>query len=238
MNTATGRSRLKKLLKTISYWLNYEKLCQKESLFNEKYISYPIGQFLRSRFTKGLHTEFMHPYLKSKPTGSKPKIDFVVVEKIAQICKIKIAIETKWISGSPSLIKDIVRDVLRLALVAEHEDNATCYLIVVGKYNDWKNKIYNNKSFYRVTQRERKELLNLGSPGHSNFSPLNESKLFKNIVFEVAEKLDCKKKLPEQIRVTHYGMFPNNPSKNEYVALGWRIHTYKRNNIKENILPE
>jgi len=64
------QSRLKNILEAISHWLNYEKICRKQNLFNEKYLSYPIGQFLQSRFTKGLRTEYRHPFLNSNAQQS------------------------------------------------------------------------------------------------------------------------------------------------------------------------
>jgi len=95
-----SQRRLENLLEAISHWLNFEKMCNKKGLFNEKYLSYPIGQFLRSRHSTGLRPEYTHPFLNYKGVGAKPKIDFVIKEKINDNWDITTAIEVKWLSES------------------------------------------------------------------------------------------------------------------------------------------
>jgi hypothetical protein len=222
------QSRLKNILQAISLWLNFEKICHKENLFNEKYLSYPIGQFLQSRFTKGVHPQYPHPLLNPKRVGSKPKIDFVVKETRDGNESMKIAIETKWLSGSRTLLKDCIRDVLRLAVLAELDNNTACYFIVCGRYSDWLTKIENNSNFYYVKRNGRRVyLLNLGIPGHNNICPLSPHKKFDKIMSSALSDLNLKVGLPEKIRITHYGKFPNQPKRSEYIAIGWKIRTYK-----------
>lgn len=221
-----NKSRLKNILRAISYWLNFEKICRKENLFNEKYLSYPIGQYLRTRFTKGLRTEYQHPFLTSKKVGSKPKIDFIIKEKIEGNECIKIAIETKWISESSTLLKDCLKDILRLALLADNCSNISCYFIVCGRYSNWLSKIKNNKKFYYTKENgKRVNLLNLGVPGHNTIRPSAPPKKFAKVIKTALSQLDPKKDLPDTIRITYCGKYPENHLRKEYVAIGWIIKT-------------
>lgn len=223
---AKSQKHLKNILKAISYWLNFEKICRKEKLFNEKYLSYPMGQYLQSRFTKGLWTEYRHPFLNSKKVGSKPKIDFIIKGKIEGNECIKIAIETKWISESSTLLKDCLKDILRLALLADNCSNISCYFIVCGRYSNWLSKIKNNKKFYYTKENGKHvNLLNLGVPGHNTIRPSAPPKKFAKVIKTALSELDPKKDLPDTIRITYCGKYPENHLRKEYVAIGWIIKT-------------
>lgn len=222
-------SRLKNILKAISYWLNFEKICRKENLFNEKYLSYPIGQYLRSRFTKGLRTEHRHPFLTPKRVGSKPKIDFIIKEKKEGKDRIKIAIETKWISKSSTLLKDCLKDILRLALLANNDKDIKCYFIVSGRHSDWLNRIKKNKKFYYKKENgKRVNLLNLGVPGYNTLRPYAPSKKFSRVIESALSEINSNGHLPEAIKIYYSGIYPDKPQMNEYVAIGWRIKAYKK----------
>lgn len=123
--------RFRKLVEAVSSWLHFEAMCRREALFCESYIAATIGQFLSARYGYSLHIEYPHPVLASLKLGrgDVPRIDFAVVNDSNQI---EVAIETKWISTSSSLIRDIVRDLVRLELLY-HNQGTQAYLLVAGK---------------------------------------------------------------------------------------------------------
>ncbi|WP_408891527.1 hypothetical protein ACJ2CR_18890 [Myxococcus faecalis] len=67
-----------------------------------------------------------------KGPGSRPRVDFVVVHENSE--EIELAIETKWASSSTSLVRDIVRDIIRLELLAEK--GALAVLVLGGRRKD------------------------------------------------------------------------------------------------------
>jgi len=227
-----SQRRLENLLEAISHWLNFEKMCNKKGLFNEKYLSYPIGQFLRSRHSTGLRPEYTHPFLNYKGVGAKPKIDFVIKEKINDDWEIIIAIEVKWLSESQSLLKNCIKDILRLALVADNCKKATCFFIISGKYRDWLSKIENNEKF-SFTQINGKKINLLGCdvPGHYDLRTNAPNGQFPDVIKKAKKELKPKCVLPDRIRITNYGMYPNygkdpkKPRRDEYIAIGWEIQT-------------
>ena len=133
MSKYFSATRARKLLEATAAWLHFEKMCYREPLFGERYMSYPIGQFLNARFGNKVRSEHVHPALARviEGSGGKPKIDFAVVDDNEQM---KIAIETKWVSGSSTLARDIVRDIIRLELLA-HE-GAKALLVLAGCNRD------------------------------------------------------------------------------------------------------
>lgn len=126
--------RFRKLAEAVTAWLHFEKLCGREPLFSERYLAHAIGQFLIARYGRRVRSEYEHPVLAPamKGPGNRPRIDFVVMHEKSE--EIELAIETKWVSSSTSLVRDIVRDVVRLGLLAER--NVLAVLVVGGHLKD------------------------------------------------------------------------------------------------------
>ncbi len=101
----------------VGSWLHFEATCDRSGLFNEKYLSYPIGQILSARLGDRVQAEFTHPLLAPLMTGSgrRPQIDFAY-------CDIwptpTIAVETKWIGRTKVSVEDIIWDLIRLEMIA------------------------------------------------------------------------------------------------------------------------
>jgi len=97
-------------------WLTFEQRCGRYPLFCESYLAYSIGQLLQYRFPGKVLSEIEHPILSGgrEGPGRKPRIDFAVKGKDNRF---DLAVETKWVSKSPTLIRDIVRDIVRLDLL-------------------------------------------------------------------------------------------------------------------------
>lgn len=97
---------VRKLVEAINSWLDFEVMCKREGLFSECYMAYPIGQFLSAYYKHNLTAEYLHPILAPLKAGrgDKPRIDFAVIDDNEQLV---LAIETKWLSSSQTLVRDI-----------------------------------------------------------------------------------------------------------------------------------
>src|SRR5665213_3393392 len=115
-------------------WLHFEYCCNRSGLFNEKYLSVPIGQLLSSRFGDRVHAEFLHPVISPmmKGPGRRPQIDFAYCETYPNV---SIAVETKWIGATKPKISDILWDLVRLEMIAHHS-NAQCVFMLGGRRKD------------------------------------------------------------------------------------------------------
>jgi hypothetical protein len=119
----------------LNAWLTFEQMCKREPIFSESYLAFPIGQLLSARYGAALVSEHPHPVLAPLMTGrgNRPRLDFAVLR---QDKSVELAIETKWLSSSPTLQRDIIRDLVRLELVA-HAHSAEAWLVVAGLANEF-----------------------------------------------------------------------------------------------------
>ena len=108
----------RRLAQGVSSWLKFEFHCSRGHLFEEKYLSYPIGQILFSEYGKKLVSELNHPLLTEHTVGAgkRPKMDFAVLQGEDII----LSLEAKWAGSTPLKVEDIIWDLIRLELMASH----------------------------------------------------------------------------------------------------------------------
>jgi hypothetical protein len=115
----------------VGSWLHFEYSCNRSGLFNEKYLSYPIGQLLSARYGNRVLAEFLHPILAPMMTGPgrRPQVDFAYCDPYPTV---KVAVETKWIGRRKVSIEEIVWDLIRLELISANS-NAECFFMIGGR---------------------------------------------------------------------------------------------------------
>jgi hypothetical protein len=126
----------RRLAEGIGSWLRFEFQCGHGHLFEEKYLSYPIGQILSSLFGHKVHAEYDHPVLAPRMIGRgrRPKLDFVVLEDH----QIKLALELKWAGTTTLKVSDVIWDLIRLELVA-HQSKAAAIFVLAGQRRNLQN---------------------------------------------------------------------------------------------------
>ena len=201
------------ILEALGYWLNFELSCRRQELFNERHMSYPIGQFLIARYRQMVRTEFEHPILGPLITGSgnKPKIDFAVLNETNN-SDIELAIETKWVSKSNTLARDICRDLIRLSLLL-NDNNCSAFLIVAGKKTQMDN-LFRKKaiSFFPKDDKTEKGKIDLLKKYKS------DDKFVKSVLDKYPDI-----QIPNSIIVKKISAFQLNLRDSQYPIYGWRI---------------
>ena len=155
-----------KLSKGTSSWLEYEFACDRGNLFNEKYLSFPIGNILNSITDCMVLTEINHPVIKELKIGRPLQIDFVLHEK-GKKPNWKYIVESKWTGTTEPKLEDIFWDLIRLQNIFEFHNNAKCYFVFSGFIK----KIKNSKISPLFTQTE-------GGPSTSSKSLISRSRAF------------------------------------------------------------
>ncbi len=123
---------LHKISQATGAWLQYEFALGKSNLFNERYLSNPLGAVLGHLYPHQVHAEYLHPILA--PTrvglpGRRPEVDFAVVQDRPNlIC----AVESKWVGKNGLSADAIIWDLLRLELIA-HNSSAKAYFVLAGR---------------------------------------------------------------------------------------------------------
>ncbi len=114
----------------VAAWLEFERACDRSGLFSEKYLTSAVGQILAARTGNRVEAEFTHPILAPlrQGPGRRPQVDFVVRNESR---KIVLAVETKWAGRTTPSTNEILWDLIRLELIAHHE-NARCIFLLAG----------------------------------------------------------------------------------------------------------
>ncbi|MFO0189465.1 MAG: hypothetical protein ACK55J_22960 [Alphaproteobacteria bacterium] len=128
----------------VAAWLEFERACDRRGLFSEKYMTSAVGQILAARTGNRVEAEFTHTVLAplKKGPGRRPHVDFVVRDKSG---KIVLAVESKWAGRTTPSTKEILWDLVRLELIAHHE-NARCIFLLAGTGAKLK-KIFDDPAF-------------------------------------------------------------------------------------------
>jgi hypothetical protein len=209
-----------KMAAGLSAWLTFEKMCNREALFSESFLTYPIAQLLSARYGSRLLAEHPHPVLAParKGRGDKPRLDFAVLRPDATV---EIAIETKWLSSSKTLQRDIIRDMIRLELVA-HAHSAETWLIVAGLSGQF-TKLTNRQNFLGHPRHlNSNSVLPLGRTQSGNLR-LNPPAKFRRELLSSAVKPFLGQELPSSIVTTRFGPYPKESSAKDFVTCLWRI---------------
>ena len=217
-------NRPNKFAKAITAWLTFEQLCRRETLFCEAYMSYPIGQFLTTRYGSKLRGEFVHPILAElkKGPGDKPRIDFVVLED-NDICS--LVLETKWISSSNNLPRDIIRDLIRIELMV-HGYNSEGWFILSGKAKSFNTLISDKRILGKDGDPKSKPILPFFDTNSGSIR-LNPPAKFRYELLKESLQPFIGIEISNSIRVTKFGPFPNEYKLNEYLTFLWRIENDK-----------
>lgn len=202
------------LLNSICHWINFERLNKRSSLFSEKYLCNPIGQFLKSRYSSGVRIEEPFGFLlKGKRDG---RLDYCVLKNKKPI----IAIETKWIRNKNTTSNQrILRDILKLALMKQKYNDCFCLFILLGKEN--------------VIAEFIKKLNDRASTNGSCVLPDNgtlklEKKLLEqNDIFNIALSEINANELPRSFSITHKASTAKTESKTAIVVNSWVINIHK-----------
>lgn len=127
-----GMSNLKniqrKVSEGVSGWLLFEFNCERGYIFNEKYLSYPIGQILNSVTEYKTRTEINHP-CSNTGRGRPLQVDFILKDDGGVW---KFAFESKWVGNTMITLSDVIWDLVRLQNLHAHHPGIRCYFVLAG----------------------------------------------------------------------------------------------------------
>ena len=177
----------KKISQGVSGWLLYEFNCNRGDLFNEKYLSFPIGNILNTLTEFQTSTEENHPCSNSNSKGRPLQVDFVILDKY-KTKEWKYAIETKWIGKTNISLHSVIWDLIRLQNLFKDFNNIKCYFVLSGF----------NKKIQHLT-RDFNITYNLNNSSKSNLTTVNNNTLKFHL-----DKLDNKSKNNINAKIKNY----------------------------------
>lgn len=216
-------NKFSKIAVGLAGWLTFELMAGREALFCESYLAHPIGQLLQHQYAGRVVAEVSHPVLSEarQGRGRKPCVDFAV---LGDDRKYDLAIETKWVSESPTLLRDIIRDVVRLdLLVPDHAKEAA--LIVAGRVRDF-SRLFDNSQFQpHPDHLSSQHILPLGSHVRASvrFVPVPKfrSKLYSQVL-STFEGLEISNSIPME----RSGPFPRDATTKHYHVYIWKVRRF------------
>lgn len=214
----------RRLAEGIGAWLMFEFSCDRSGLFNEKYLSPPIGQILSSKYGDRVISEYQHGPLSDLMTGKgrRPEIDFAICDPYPDV---KVAIESKWVGKSKPSIDRIIWDLIRLEMLA-HKYGAECYFVLGGKKASV-DAFLADKKFTGPNQLESEGVLN-SKRNHVHYLKLTPDVRYRNRTMKKIFERYQDTKFPLKIKTVRHTPFPENPNKAQYQVIVWRIESLGR----------
>lgn len=205
----------------LASWLNFELRAGHKSLFCESYLAYPLGQLIPYRYPGQVMTEVEHPVLADimNGPGKRPCIDYVI-NKRDNIYD--LAIETKWVSKSPTLLRDILRDIIRLDLLIPNYAKEGI-LICAGKNRDF-NELFNDSRFKPYGDLKSKHLLPINKQTETSLRFVPIPKFRESLLKEVLTVYKDKDlMISKSIRTQLSGPYLKEAKSSQYKVYVWRI---------------
>lgn len=208
----------------LASWLNFELRVGHENLFCESYLAYPLSQLISHRYPGRVINEVKHPVLADTMIGAgkRPSIDYAI-NKVDGIYD--LAVETKWVSKSPTLLRDILRDIIRLDLLIPNYAKEGI-LICAGKKRDFV-ELFDDPQFKPYDDMKSKHLLPIDEQTETSlrFIPIPKFResLLKNLlsIYKNKEIL-----ISKSIRTQLGGPFLKEAKSSQYEVYVWRIKNY------------
>jgi hypothetical protein len=206
------------LVEAVGSWLHFELRCGRGSLFDEAYLSFPVGQYLIGRYGSQVRAEFEHPVLAPLMAGrgDRPRIDYAVLGTDGKLAAV---IEAKWLR-SVSDLRLLVRDLLRLELAAS--TGVAAFALVAGQKRALE-LIFNSSQFApHPDHPQSRPLLPLH---HNNPQTLriHPGPQYRRRLFVRACEPLRGVDLPTGIVNQRQWAFPNGVRSQEHLVYSWRV---------------
>ncbi|HHT9116187.1 MAG: hypothetical protein HY607_04015 [Planctomycetes bacterium] len=207
----------------LASWLTFELRAGREALFCESYLTYPLGQLLQYQYPGRVLSEVEHPILAEdkKGPGKKPRIDFVVT---GQDEKYDVVIETKWVSKSPTLLRDIIRDIVRLDLLISNYAREAL-LVVAGQAKEFFALFENSQFKPHPNHLSSNHILPLGNHIRASvrFVPIPK---FRSVLYSQVLSAFEGIEISKSIQLERSGPFPRNATTKHYEVYLWKIRRF------------
>jgi len=226
-----------KIAEGLAAWLTFEQRCGRANLFSESSLAHPLGQLLQYRYPGRVHSEVQHPVLAPSHLGSgqKPRVDFAVKDLTGEY-EFDLVVETKWASRSPNLLRDILRDLVRLDLM-QRKHARDALFILAGEMKAIR-KVFQAGAFQALPNHPNSRTLlplNIEKPGSLRFVSVARSResLFARVLAPFAGM-----EISKSVYLRFSGPFPRSANSTSYGIYLWRL-TYpsRERNIPEEEIP-
>jgi hypothetical protein len=107
----------------VAAWVHFEALCKRTSLFSERYLAHPIGQYLIACEGSVVEPEVSHPALAGR------RADFAIKNPNHSLRDI---FETKFVTAGRDFTQEIFYDPIRLESASPLLSGGSAWLLIAG----------------------------------------------------------------------------------------------------------
>tara|TARA_R110002096_G_scaffold137252_1_gene290513 strand:- start:801 stop:1499 length:699 start_codon:yes stop_codon:yes gene_type:complete len=215
---------IRKISEGVAGWLLYEFHCMNADMFDEKYLTKPIGNILKAKYGNRVEAEYNHPILNKYKTGKgrPPQIDLVIKNEKGELIA---AVESKWYGNSPVKVKDIMWDLVRLEII-RNEYDIPCFF-VLGGMKKRLNDLFKSQTFLEPNvYGKEKPLLTTSEHGRNFFYLTNptskRNRLIRNEFHQYSELT-----VPEKISVQNPSYYPKQGKNADHQIFAWEVLSNK-----------
>jgi hypothetical protein len=210
----------RRLSEGVGAWLQFEHHCNRQGLFSERYLSFPVGQILSAVYEDLLFSEYLHPVLSPLMSGpgKRPRVDFAVV---GEDRRIRAVVETKWVGKTPVSCEDIIWDLIRLEMIS-HNSGAEAFFLLGGKRSDLTG-LFESEAFHGpVGINGRQPLLHTTHDGFHILKIHPPAKYRLQQMRRVVRDLQDLR-LPQDLRTQMAKPFPSAPISSGHQVWCWKV---------------
>jgi hypothetical protein len=151
------------LARAVVHWLEFERLCGRESLFAEASLKAPIHQYLTANEPFDVELEQMLPGIPSalkKLAGRKKSLDFCLRRPTRIGTKGKgvllDVVESKFVNAKRQFAQEILNDLFRLRWLKPGNQTEPCqrWLLLAGLSGDVKLQVFQKGSTKKTKQTD------------------------------------------------------------------------------------
>lgn len=118
------------LARAVHRWLAFQKLCGRDAVFSEGYLTHPIAEFVSAHHSGEIKPEYTLAEFKTGDRGRPKQVDFVLTTRNSG--DVQAAIESKWVGDSAFSKQAIVDDLLRLERFRDPNRHVERFFLVGG----------------------------------------------------------------------------------------------------------
>lgn len=211
-----------KIADALAGFLTFEQWSGRSEFFNESYLAYPLAQILNAQYPNRVLPEIVHPVLSQhkKTRGDFKRTDFVITGR--DNGSHDLAIETKWISKSTTLLRDLIRDVVRLDLLMP--DYAKEAILILAGNVKAANALFEDKRITTPSDTPKPALVSPTGPRersgvYFHYRITDEMKSFLSTVLDPFPPVD----VSSVIQLHRSGPFPHGATTRHTAVYIWRV---------------
>ena len=132
-----------KLADAVQSWLDFQILCERDTLLSEAYLAQPIGAFLKNHHSGDIASEIDHPNIPTPNRGRPRQVDYALLSRDDE--NIVAAMEAKWVPTDRKVSRQrVLDDVLRMERLRS-DASADRYFLVAGRSDDVSSNFFEAK---------------------------------------------------------------------------------------------